>query len=104
MSFVICCATREFGVIAADSRATNPLTGEITSEDAQKIIRVNENLIVGYGGIAAYCEAVLQDVFRYNDYDKLTLESLSEMICMNTVNNLATVDVIPDYFMMAFSY
>ena len=89
MSFVICCATSEYGIIMADSRATDPITGEVLSENVKKVVKFNSELIIGFAGIEDYCRAVLEDLIANNDPTVITMDIASKFI-MSELNEVFT--------------
>lgn len=64
MSFVICCATSEYGIIASDGRMVDAETEEVIRDDYPKVVRVNDRLVVGFAGDESVCELSLAEMSK----------------------------------------
>ena len=102
MSLVICCATSEYGIIMSDSRATDPTTCEVLSENKRKIVKFNDTLVIGYGGLADYCEAVLSDVTNCSPVQHMTMDDASHAILAILESAFEQSSIELDYSFMGF--
>ena len=64
MSFVICCATSEYGIIASDGRMVDAETEEVLRDDYPKVVRVNDRLVIGFAGDESVCELSLAEMSK----------------------------------------
>ena len=55
MSFVICCATSEYGIIAGDGRVVETISGRITDEKFPKVHKLTNGTVVGICGDVELC-------------------------------------------------
>jgi hypothetical protein len=69
MSIVIAVANMSRVVVKSDGMVQDNITGEMIANDHEKMVNLNDNCIVGYGGTLEKCELVL------NEYKKLAMES-----------------------------
>lgn len=90
MSFVICCATSEYGIIASDGRMVDAETEEVLRDDYQKVVRVNDRLVIGFAGDESVCELSLAEMSKkYRDADNsidratVFLKSFLQMLSLN---------------------
>lgn len=81
MSFVIFAGCQYFGIMLGDRRCSND-NGEIINENAEKIKRINKNLVIGAGG-----DEALIDVFYRNIQEANSKQTLSYNECVDLVKN-----------------
>ena len=80
MSFVICCATSEYGVIASDGRVVDFETEEIICDNFSKVRRVNKELIVGFAGGKEIGVNSIDYAIKKNCFIGVSFENLSETL------------------------
>lgn len=78
MSVVLCYADKNSATIACDGRVIDK-NGNIIDESFKKFIKVNDRVIIGYGGSADLCQAILAPLQNPDQQDfinHLTLEQV----------------------------
>lgn len=84
MSFVIAVANMSRVVVKCDGLDRDIETGEINSQDYERIVSLNPNCIIGYTGSKELCEAII------DEYKRLASESNVDM------NNLKPTTITYD--------
>lgn len=79
MSCVICIATPKFATIVGDGRAINIDTGEIISENYQKVIRIRNDVIAGFTGTEQVSRRAFDDL--PDDVSVLSFFDISKILC-----------------------
>lgn len=79
MSCIICIATSGSAIIAGDGRAINLDTGEIISENYQKVVQVRNDIIAGFSGTEQVSLRAFDDL--PNDIDTLSFFNIAEILC-----------------------
>ena len=82
MSLVICLSTAQFSFIAGDGMARDLDTGEIVSENYQKVYRINSNAIVGFSGTDLVCESALLTL--PSNVESLSITEIADILCPAT--------------------
>lgn len=80
MSFIICCATSEYGAIASVGRVVNFDTEEIICDNYPKIRKINDNLIIGFAGGKEIGEKSIEYAIKKNCPKNISVENLSETL------------------------
>ena len=80
MSFVICCATSEYGVITTDGRVVDYETESVIQEDFKKVIRVSDDVIVGFAGMKDFAVNAVNYAIKKNSDKIATVENISSSI------------------------
>lgn len=80
MSFVICCATSEYGIIASDGRMVDAETEEVIRDDYPKVVRVNDRLVIGFAGDADIAESAIEYARKRNCGRKAQLETITNSL------------------------
>lgn len=97
MSLVIAVANMSRVVVKCDGLTRDGKTGEIKSQDYIKMVKLNNNCIVGYTGVKEDCELVLSEYKRLAIQSNVDVETLKPTTViydlsvlakeMNTVNS-----------------
>ncbi len=80
MSVILGKKTENIVILAADKRLMNLIKGEVVSDDANKLIIVNEHLAIACAGNAAIQKAIEFEVDRLVSKEQLFVEDIIELI------------------------
>lgn len=74
MSFVLFAGCQYFGLMIGDRRSLSSKDGSITSENAEKVIRINNNVVVTAGGSEAVAYTIWKTVLNHPQRSSLSYE------------------------------
>lgn len=83
MSFVIFAGCVYFGLMIGEKRS-NDLNGNITSDDSEKVVRINDSIVMAYGGYTGVIDVVVQDIINYNKPNDLTYNQCVDNLTNNS--------------------
>ncbi len=83
MSFVIGFATPQEVIIMSDGRARNSLSREILSESYNKTRKINNNVCIGFSGIAEVSECIIDNFMKYPEIniDIINADDTAVILC-----------------------
>lgn len=80
MSVILGKKTENIVILAADKRLMNLIKGEVVSDDANKLIIVNEHLAIACAGNAAIQKAIEIELDKLTSKEQLFVEDIIEVI------------------------
>lgn len=82
MSFVICVACKYWGLMIGDTRELNK-DKSISSDDAQKIYRINKNNVIATAGYTGLIYPLIEDIIFKDNKSILTFNDCSNILTNN---------------------
>lgn len=108
MSFVMFSGSQYFGMMIGDRRSIDN-NDEIISDNEEKVIRINKNIVIGAGGAAALINILLRAIITNEDIENLEYIECVQLIrekCDNLSNEYfqltETEDLCTNFGIMGF--